>query len=172
MENWRKFRDSDELINEPLLESLQNLGEKDRDFLGDMIRQYRLLQRAMWFGSDDGKAYQEWFLQTVMKKEPEEAKKEAEEFAREMKKSTEKKAQVIMKSYEEYDKDRGFDDNHAKRLFGDFVRTYVKKDGWVEDDPKAQPLGSRDWTPETTDGTGARNYEEYKKHLETKGQAK
>jgi len=157
MENWRKFRDSDEPIKEELLVERNMVAN-------EMVDNYRELQRRLWHAGLDstgeGPRYNLWRLQTVFNVSPEEAKAQVKKHTEEMSDAAKLSAKVIKQELEDTDKMVAF-----KNHIGETV-----KDGFIAPLPQNQLLSDLDkWTPENGQ---VPDYEEYKKHLETKGQAK
>ena len=157
MENWRKFRDSDEPIKEELL-------AEGNMVANEMVNNYRELQRRRWYAGLDntgeGPKYNLWRLQTVFNVSPEEAKAQVKKHMEEMADAAKLSSEVINQELEDTDK---------LVAFRDHIRETVK-DGFIASLPQNQLLSDQDmWTPESG---RVPDYEDYKKHLETKGQTK
>tara|TARA_R100000808_G_C2144437_1_gene152210 strand:+ start:52 stop:519 length:468 start_codon:yes stop_codon:yes gene_type:complete len=139
------------------------LAERNMDAY-DMVDQYRELQRRLWYAGLDstgeGPRYNLWRLQTVFNVSPEEAKAKVEKHIEEMSDAAKLSAKVIKQELEDTDK---------RVAFRDHIRRTVK-DGFLAPLPQNQLMSGQDmWTPESG---RVPDYEDYKKHLETKGQAK
>ena len=122
----------------------------------DMVDKYRELQRRLWHYSTEGMDYNMWRLQTAFNVKPEEAKAKVEKHAKEMKEASDLSVDVIKNELE---------DDNTRIAFVNHIRDTVKN-GMLARDPKNQLMSDQDmWTPESGQ---VPDYEENKKHLETK----